>query len=272
MTPGGAIAFPDLLAWLLLVSSPFVFLFLSYTTAPFGKHAQRAQQNDKRRRWPMLPSHLAWCFMESPNLVWSSYHYLSSSKSLPPRNTCLLLLFALHYSQRSLIYPFLQRGATPVPLHVFLSALAFCSLNGYLQAEALCRGSKAAELEPGLEPGPDPLFLPGVLLFLAGFAANLHSDAVLRNLRGPSDPPGTYRIPRGGLFELVSGANHLAESLEWIGFAVAAGRTAVQPWAFAAFTVANVAPRAKRTHEWYEHRFGDEYEKLKRKAFVPGVW
>ena len=40
-----------------------------------------------------------------------------------------------------------------------------------------------------------------------------------RNLRKPGDK--AYYIPRGGCFELVSGANFLGEIIEWFGFAIA---------------------------------------------------
>ena len=57
-------------------------------------------------------------------------------------------------------------------------------------------------------------------MWIVGFCANIHSDHILRNLRKPGE--SGYKIPRGGLFELVSAANYAAESCEWLGFAIAA--------------------------------------------------
>jgi 3-oxo-5-alpha-steroid 4-dehydrogenase 1 len=48
--------------------------------------------------------------------------------------------------------------------------------------------------------------------------------SVLRNLRKPGDTG--YYIPKGGMFEYVSGANFFGEILEWTGFAIASGSTA----------------------------------------------
>ena len=41
----------------------------------------------------------------------------------------------------------------------------------------------------------DPRFLAGHVVFLAGMAINVHSDAILRSLRKPGDT--SYKIPHG---------------------------------------------------------------------------
>ena len=48
-------------------------------------------------------------------------------------NAACFLVFALHYTNRSFIYPLRMRGGKPVPLIVFLSALFFCLYNGTMQ-------------------------------------------------------------------------------------------------------------------------------------------
>ena len=45
----------------------------------------------------------------------------------------------------------------------------------------------------------------------------LHSDSILASLRGPGETG--YKIPRGGLFCLLSAPNYFGETLEWCGFA-----------------------------------------------------
>ena len=103
----------------------------------------------------------------------------------------------------------------------------------------------------------------GVTLFALGFGLNVHSDRVLRSLRAPGETG--YRIPFGGGFAYVSAPNYLGEILEWLGFALAAQTLAA--WAFAAFTVANLAPRALSNHRWYRERFPDY--PLRRRALIP---
>lgn len=78
-----------------------------------------------------------------------------------------------------------------------------------------------------------------------------------------------YKIPRGGLFEYVSGANFFGEIVEWAGFAVASG--SLPATAFALFTFANIGPRAIAHHQWYLQKFGRDYPPT-RKALIPLLW
>ena len=102
--------------------------------------------------------------------------------------------------------------------------------------------------------------------FLMGLLLNVHSDHLLRRLRGPGE--SGYRVPFGGGFAYVSAPNYLGEIIEWVGFALAAGTLAA--WAFALFTFANLAPRALANHRWYRERFA-EYPP-ERRALIPFLW
>jgi 3-oxo-5-alpha-steroid 4-dehydrogenase len=77
-----------------------------------------------------------------------------------------------------------------------------------------------------------------------------------------------YSIPRGGMFELVSGANFFGEILEWCGWSVAAWRLPAA--AFALFTAGNIGPRAWHHHLDYRKRFGSAYPQH-RKALIPFI-
>lgn len=92
---------------------------------------------------------------------------------------------------------------------------------------------------------------------------NLSADDILRNLRKPGDTG--YYIPKGGMFEYVSGANFLGEIMEWTGFALASGTAPA--CCFALFTACNIGPRALQHHQWYLRKF-DDYPK-QRKALIP---
>lgn len=59
-------------------------------------------------------------------------------------------------------------------------------------------------------------------------------------------PVTLFCAAAGGMFELVSGANFLGEIVEWCGYAVAT--CSLPSFAFAAFTVCSIGPRAYHHH------------------------
>lgn len=244
---------------------------LFVTWAPYGKHVDGGGCL-KPFKGPLLPTKASWVLMECPTLVITALLvWMGPSDCLMtrPSNLVVLGMFVLHYIQRSLVYPLLIRGGAPMPSFIFASAMTFCAWNGYLQVRNLTYLSCIDEESVGQSDLrlQNPMFYVGVALFFAGFGANLHSDSILRNLRKPGEKG--YKIPRGGLFEYVSGANFASEILEWVGFAIAAGSfTAV---CFAVFTFCNIAPRAHAHHQWYLTKFKDEYP-TNRRAVIPFVW
>ncbi|KAJ0054866.1 hypothetical protein NL108_006285, partial [Boleophthalmus pectinirostris] len=139
----------------------------------------------------------------------------------------------------SLLYPFLIRGGKPTPFVSFALAVIFCIYNGYMQIRYL---SHYAEYPAGWVS--HPCFILGFLLWLFGWVVNMHSDHILRNLREPGETG--YKIPRGGIFEYVSGANFFGEIIEWAGFALAA--QSAQSLAFSIFTTIVLSSRAFSHH------------------------
>jgi protein-S-isoprenylcysteine O-methyltransferase Ste14 len=65
----------------------------------------------------------------------------------------------------------------------------------------------------------------------------------------------------------VSCPNYLGEIVEWTGFALLTW--SLPAVSFAAWTVANLVPRALAHHRWYRERFPD-YPR-RRKALIPGL-
>nr|KAG5712841.1 hypothetical protein BaRGS_007438 [Batillaria attramentaria] len=105
----------------------------------------------------------------------------------------------------------------------------------------------------------------GMGVFFVGMATNIYSDHILRSLRKEGEKG--YKIPYGGMFEYVSGANFFGEAVEWSGFAIMCGTLPAA--AFALFTVCNIGPRAYQHHRWYLEKFED-YPK-NRKAIIPFI-
>ncbi|KAF5898105.1 non-canonical poly(A) RNA polymerase PAPD7-like isoform X2, partial [Clarias magur] len=168
---------------------------------------------------------------------------LSYLMTLMALAACVALLFLDVPYGRSLIYPFLIRGGKPTPFASFALAFVFCIYNGYLQVRYL---SQYADFPKGWVS--HPCFITGSCLWFVGWVINLHSDHILRSLRNPGETG--YKIPRGGVFEYVSGANYLGEIVEWTGFALAAH--SIHSVAFAFFTFVVLSSRAISHHKLHE--------------------
>jgi 3-oxo-5-alpha-steroid 4-dehydrogenase 1 len=215
----------------------------------------------------MVNARLGWVLMESPSVLVFAGVYLSSPRwglgLADPVSLVFLGLWLGHYLYRSFAFPFLMRDPGRMPILILGSGVFFNLINAginsrYLFVYAPVYASSWLA---------DPRFIGGVALFLAGFAIHAHSDHVLRGLRRPEDPPKTYRVPQAGLFRFVSAPNYLGEMLQWGGFALATW--SLPALAFFLWTIANLAPRARANHQWYQERFPD-YPK-KRKALIPFV-
>ncbi|XP_040002841.1 3-oxo-5-alpha-steroid 4-dehydrogenase 2a [Xiphias gladius] len=211
------------------------------------------------------PARLGWFLQEVPAfllpllLLLLTEEPVGAGSGRRTGRTLLLGTFVLHYFQRSFIYAFLTKGR-PVPLTILFYATIFCSINGFLQGHHLLH---CAQFEDTWLT--NARLALGFLLFAVGMAINIHSDHILRSLRKPGEI--VYRIPYGGMFEFVSGANFFGEIVEWCGYAIAAwSLTAV---AFAFFTVCSIGPRAYQHHRDYQRRF-DDYPRS-RKALIPFI-
>ena len=157
-----------------------------------------------------------------------------------------------------------MKSSKGTPWFISLSAIIFTTWNGYLQGawHAKYASWHLFFANPLTWIGEHALFYcttcfeliktmkqcscSGIGIFAAGMFINIQSDSILRGLRQPGDKPGQYHIPKGGLFNYVSGANFFGEIVEWAGFALAA-RT-IPAFAFFVFTACNIGPRAWQHH------------------------
>lgn len=233
-----------------------VFAVLGLVSAPYGRHT--------RGGWgPSVPERVGWVLMEAPASLLFAWVYLQGSRAFELVPLLMLVLWQAHYVHRSFVYPLMMRPrpGRRMPVLVMSMALVFNALNAYLNARWL------TELGPGYGLGwlLSFRFLYGLMLFCTGFAINRWADAKLRSLRKPGD--SGYSIPTGGLYEEISCPNYFGELLQWVGWSVLTWSPA--GLAFAAFTAANLVPRAVTHHRWYQRTF-PEYPR-RRKALIPFV-
>lgn len=164
--------------------------------------------------------------------------------------------------------------------HQIGSAILFNLLNGaFIASELRAVGGTRRSRE-------SPLFTIGLLFAITGAFINVFSDEVLlrrRRATSRSAPPraaarrhsvvsakrSKYILPSGFLFDYVLCPNYLGEFIEWLGLAVATGNSSL--YAFAAWTFANLFPRAAHYRRWYVAQFGETAVGKRRKAFIPFV-
>jgi hypothetical protein len=244
-------------AW--IVFSLIIFMSLLKITVPYGRHM--------RGGWgPKISARLGWCIMELPSPVLMFLLFVGGSS---PKNAVLLmflLLWELHYINRTFIFPFRIRGdRKQMTLTVVIMAICFNLVNGYLNGHYLFSLSEAYTLNWLF----DVRFIAGVLIFLTGFIINQVSDGILRKLRstGERDSEMQYQLPKGFLFERVSCPNYFGEILEWMGWAILTWSPS--GLAFFIWTAANLLPRALSHHRWYNQHFSSYPEK--RSAVIPYI-
>ncbi|XP_064350701.1 3-oxo-5-alpha-steroid 4-dehydrogenase 2 [Camelus dromedarius] len=233
-------------------------LLVLYLAEPsgYGKHSETLMPAAIR-----LPARAAWFLQELPSFVVPAGILAGQPRSLfGPPATVLLGLFCAHYFHRTFVYSLLTRGR-PFPVVFLFRGFAFCVGNGLLQSYYLVYCA-----EYPAEWYTDIRFSLGVFLFILGMGINIHSDYILRRLRKPGET--TYRIPQGGLFTYVSGANFLGEIIEWIGYALASW--SLPGLAFAFFSLCFLGQRAFHHHRFYLKMFED-YPKS-RKALIPFIF
>ena len=240
---------------IVLVFALIILVSLFYFTAPYGRH--------QRSRNAGLNPRIGWVIMELPSVVLFALVYFHGVNANYKASFILFSVWELHYIQRTFIYPALMRpGVAMMPYSIIATGGFFNIINALLNAIAL------THLPFGYPDSwlIDLRFLLGISLFFLGFMINIHSDHILRNLRKPREID--YKIPRGGLFRWISSPNYFGEIMEWCGCGIATWSLAGV--AFAAFTFANLAPRAWSHHKWYNKTFSN-YPK-NRKAIIPFIF
>ena len=236
-----------------------VFVALYHIDAGYGKFYDS--------KWgPSVNNRLGWFLMETPVFVAMLLLWFFSERRGDVVRLVFLLVFELHYFQRSFIFPLLIKGRSRMPLSIILMGVIFNTLNALMQGGWIFYVSPAEMYPTGWLL--DPRFIGGLLIFAAGMFINLQSDNIIRHLRKPGDT--RHYLPRGGMFRYVTSANYLGEFMEWVGFAVL-----TWSWSgavFALWTFANLCPRAARIYERYKQEFGDALDTSKVKRIIPFIY
>lgn len=241
------------------ITAVVVFVALYFVTAGYGVFYNK--------KWgPAIPNKIGWVLMECPVFIVMILLCVFSDRST--NITCLifLILFEIHYFQRSFIFPFLIRGKSVMPLSIMLMGVTFNTLNAVMQGGWIFY--VAPDNMYDISWLTTPQFIIGTLIFIVGMIINIHSDYIIRHLRKPGDTK--HYLPKKGMFKYVTSANYFGEFMEWVGFAILTW--SLSGAVFALWTFSNLAPRAARIYDNYKKEFGDELNTKKVKRIIPFIY
>ncbi|MBF0316232.1 MAG: 3-oxo-5-alpha-steroid 4-dehydrogenase [Oligoflexia bacterium] len=235
-----------------------------FVASPFGKFSSEKMGFNLNPKW-------GWFLMELPAVLSFYYFYFKGERALTPVPLFFLFVWSVHYLNRGFIFPYLMRVPKGMKSNFSITVVVMGQLvtllHGYLNAAYLVSYGDHFDLSWFA----DPRFLLGIFCYYFGFFLNIHSDAIVRNLRSKEEieqGDKVYRIPFGGAYRFVSNPSYLGELLAWLGFALATW----SPGGLFIFLIslANLLPRAISTHRWYVERFPNY--PTHRKILIPYIF
>jgi len=254
----------DIFIYSMVALAVIVFIALYFVEAGYGINIHK--------RWgATINNKVAWLCMETPVFILMTVLCLLSPRimnfdirvSLVP--LIFFLFFQIHYIRRSLIFPFLIKGNSKMPILIMLMGVTFNICN------ALMQGGWFFYLSPDytLSWLYSPQFIIGTIIYFGGMSINIQSDKIIQDLRKPGDTK--HYLPTRGLFKYVTGAHYFGEVIEWIGFAILTW--SISGAVFALWTFANLVPRARAVYKSYQKMFGEDVIKEKKlKRIFPSIY
>jgi len=240
----------------MIIIAVLIFISLLKIPAGYGQHLSKKWgptiNNDK----------LGWIIMEIPTIILYALFYIIGEYQTKFMTILFSGLWFMHYVYRTFIFPGLMRGKRQIPVSIILMGIIFNSANAYLQGRWINTFSGGYKTSWLLTP----MFFIGIIIFFTGFFMHVHSDHLVRNLRKPGETD--FKIPYGGMFRFISCPSYLGEITEWYGWAIMTW--SLPGLVFAIWTTANLGPRARSNHHWYQETFEDYPEN--RKALIPFIY
>ncbi|KAL4575336.1 hypothetical protein LXL04_022178 [Taraxacum kok-saghyz] len=188
---------------------------------------------------------------------------LASLVAFPDQDLRFMLLasaLTVHFLKRALEVLFLHKysGSMALESTIIITLSYTFSTATMIYAQYLSRDFP----EPSLD-----LKYVGIGLFAVGIIGNFYHHYILANLR--KDGEKEYKIPQGGLFDLVICPHYLFEILGYVGISCIS--QTLYAFAFTLGTIFYLTGRSYATRQWYLSKFGDKFPK-DVKAFIPYVF
>lgn len=252
--------------WVMIALAIVVFVALYFVDAGYGMMMSP--------KWGKgINNKVAWFLMEFPIFAAMLALWFFSPHRLEAVPLVFLIIFEIHYFQRSLIFPWLMKGKkSKMSLGVMFMGISFNILNAAMQGYWLfyeAYRAKAQFVIAGNHWFGSWQFIVGVIVFIIGFIINLNSDYIIRHLRKDENDTNHY-LPQGGMFKYVTSANYFGELIEWLGFAILTW--SMSGLVFFIWTFANLVPRANAIYKRYQKEFGEEMSKHNLKRVIPFIY
>lgn len=251
--------------WVMTCLAVVVFVALYFVNAGYGMLFSK--------KWgKAIDNKLAWFLMEFPIFLAMFILCVASPHRGEIVPLIFLLIFEIHYLQRSLIFPWIMKGKSHMPLGIMFLGIAFNILNAMMQGYWIFFESFKSNYQVfGIGYNDiqwlwSPQFIVGTAMFFFGFYINLRSDYIIRHLRKDNTDTRHY-LPQGFMFNYVTSANYFGELVEWLGFAILTW--SISGLVFFIWTFANLVPRANSLYKRYQKEFGSEIERRHLKRIFP---
>ncbi|CAI9265967.1 unnamed protein product [Lactuca saligna] len=252
----------------LFINAMSIFNLLALITSGYmemiGKNKQYAKFCDatdsnkpKEKKNHKLPSRIGMLVFYTPSFLVG----LVSFAVFPhqdPRFVMVISILTIHFFKRILEVLFVHKfsGFMMLDAAITIGLSYALSIATMIYAQYLSQDSPA-------QPGFDLKYV-GLGMFLIGITGNFYHHYILSNVRKNDDRE--YKIPKGGLFDLVICPHYMFEIVEFVGVSCICqtGFT----FCLTLGTVFLLMGRSYATRKWYVSKFGGKFGK-DVKALIP---
>ncbi|KAK9061375.1 hypothetical protein SSX86_018556 [Deinandra increscens subsp. villosa] len=250
----------------LFVTLMSILNFLSLTTNGYmelnGKHAKYAKffddpsKNSKSVENHQIQSRNGMLVFYTPSFIVGLV-----ALSILPRHdlrfNMLAYVLTIHFFKRILEVLFVHKFSGFMMVDVAITiGVSYCvSTATMIYAQYLSQGLPSPVVD---------LRYVGIAMFLIGISGNLYHHYILSSLRKEGDRE--YKIPKGGLFDLIICPHYFFEVVEFIG--VSCISQTMFSVCFTLGTIFLLLGRSRGTREWYVSKFGSSF-RSDIKAIIP---
>ncbi|XP_009614231.1 steroid 5-alpha-reductase DET2-like [Nicotiana tomentosiformis] len=214
--------------------------------------------NSKKQVKAKVPSRMGMLIAYTPSLIAClSFFWIFPNGGI--RFFMLNSAIALHFFKRVLEVLFVHKysGAMAMNSAITISSSYLMAFSSLIYIQHLTEGSS--------EPNIDLKYL-GFIVFMVGIIGNFYYHFLLSNMRKKGE--NGYKIPKGGLFNLVICPHYLFEIVTFLGFSLIS--QTLFSFSSTIGTLFYLMGRSYATRKWYLSKFEDFPRTVK--ALIPFVF